>query len=55
MIKVISTMALNGIDGVQATVSLEDQCAKVSLSKPVSDETLAQAVTDAGYTVVSIH
>jgi heavy metal translocating P-type ATPase len=46
--------ALNGIDGVTAKVSLEDKCAYITLSKEVSDQTLTQAVTDAGYEVVSI-
>ena len=46
--------ALNAIDGVSAVVSLEDKNATVILSKDVSDDVLTQAVTDAGYTVVSI-
>ncbi len=46
--------ALNAIDGVSATVSLEDKCAYITLSQDVSDEVLTKAVTDAGYTVVSI-
>ena len=46
--------ALNAIDGVSAVVSLEDKNATVTLSKDVSDDVLTQAVTDAGYTVVSI-
>ena len=46
--------ALNAIDGVSAKVSLEDKCAYLTLSKEVSDQTLTQAVVDAGYEVVSI-
>lgn len=46
--------ALNDMDGVQAVVSLDDKFATVTLSKELSDETLVQAVTDAGYEVVDI-
>lgn len=46
--------ALNALDGVKAKVNLEQKCADVELSAPVSDEALTKAVTDAGYTVVSI-
>jgi Cu+-exporting ATPase len=46
--------ALNEIDGVQATVSLENKNAVASLSKPVSDDVLVKAVTDAGYEVIGI-
>ena len=46
--------ALNDLDGVTAEVSLEGKSATVTLSKDVSDETLAQTVTDAGYEVVDI-
>lgn len=46
--------ALNGIDGVSATVNLEAKTASVSLSKEVSDDVLRKAVEDAGYEVVSI-
>ncbi len=46
--------ALNAIDGVSATVDLAAKTATVTLSADVSDETLTKAVTDAGYTVVSI-
>ena len=42
------------MDGVQAVVSLDDKSATVTLSKELSDETLVQAVTDAGYEVVDI-
>ena len=46
--------ALNEMDGVSATVSLEDKCAEVELSKDISDEELVKVVTDAGYEVVDI-
>lgn len=46
--------ALNEMDGVSATVSLEDKCAEVTLTKDVSDDELVKAVTDAGYEVVDI-
>lgn len=46
--------ALNDLDGVTAEVSLEGKSATVILSKDVSDETLVQTVTDAGYEVVDI-
>lgn len=46
--------ALNDLDGVTAEVSLEGKSATVTLSKDVSDETLVQTVTDAGYEVVDI-
>lgn len=48
------TEALNGIDGVTARVSLAKKCAELTLSKPVSDEILTKAVTEAGYEVTSI-
>ena len=46
--------ALNALDGVSATVSLEDKAATVTLSKDVSDDALRAAVTDAGYEVTGI-
>ncbi len=46
--------ALNEMDGVSATVSLEGKCAEVELSKDISDEELVKVVTDAGYEVVDI-
>lgn len=46
--------ALNGMDGVKATVSLEGKSAEVELSKNISDEELIKVVTDAGYEVVDI-
>ena len=46
--------ALNAMDGVTATVSLEGKSAEVELSKDISDEELVKVVTDAGYEVVDI-
>ena len=46
--------ALNAIDGVTATVDLAAKTATVTLSKDVADEVLKNAVTEAGYEVVSI-
>lgn len=46
--------ALNAIEGVTATVSLEDKAAYLTLDRTVGDEELTRAVTDAGYTVVGI-
>ena len=48
------TEALNAIDGVSAKVSLATKSAEITLTKDVSDETLTDAVTAAGYEVVSI-
>lgn len=44
--------ALNDIDGVTATVDLENKCANIETT--VDDEILTKAVHDAGYTVISI-
>lgn len=46
--------ALNAIEGVSAKVDLEKKSAYLALSAPVSDEILKAAVTDAGYTVISL-
>lgn len=46
--------ALNAIDGVQAKVDLGKKIATVTLSAPVEDEALKNAVTEAGYEVVSV-
>lgn len=46
--------ALNAIDGVQAKVDLGKNIATVTLSAPVEDEALKNAVTEAGYEVVSV-
>lgn len=47
--------ALHQIDGVSASVNLEKAEAVVNLEKDTSDEVLTAAVTEAGYTVVSIN
>lgn len=47
--------ALKAVAGVEnAEVTLEEKKAVVSCSQPVEDSTLIQAVTDAGYEVVSV-
>ncbi len=46
--------ALTAIPGVSAKVNLEAKSADLTLSKPVDDKTLRDAVTGAGYEVVSI-
>ncbi len=46
--------ALNEINGVHATVSLEDACAYVEADESVTDEMLADAVSHAGYEVTEI-
>jgi copper ion binding protein len=46
--------ALNEIDGVEAKVELKKNRAVVTLTKEVDDNTLSNAVTEAGYEVVSV-
>ena len=46
--------ALNELDGISATVSLEKNCAYVTLTKDVSNDTISQAIEKAGYRVTSI-
>lgn len=46
--------ALNALEGVQAVVSLENKNAVCTITGDVSDDTLRQTVTDAGYDVVGI-
>lgn len=46
--------ALNGIDGVKATVDLKNNCAYIELSQDVNDEVLKSAVEQAGYIVKDI-
>ena len=47
--------ALNAVAGVEkAEVTLEEKKAVVTCSQPVEDSALIQAVTDAGYEVVSV-
>lgn len=43
--------ALNGIEGVHATVDLKNNCAYIEADASVSEDVLKQAVEDAGYTV----
>lgn len=45
--------ALNSIDGVTASVDLQNNCANIETE--VSDEVLTNAVTEAGYKVISIN
>ncbi len=45
---------LNEIDGVNAKVELKKNRAIVNLSKEISDQTLKDAVMEAGYEVVSV-
>lgn len=46
--------ALNALNGVSAKVNLKKKTATVDLSGDVSDQTLMNAVKDAGYEPVSI-
>ena len=46
--------ALNGIEGVSAVVSLEENKADITLEKEVSDDVLKAAVEEEGYTVTGI-
>ena len=47
--------AVSAIDGVdKVEMSLEDKSAVLSLSKEVDDKVLTDAVTEAGYEVVSV-
>lgn len=46
--------ALNGIEGVSATVDLEAKTAYAEITGEVSDDVLKKAVEDAGYEVVGI-
>lgn len=46
--------ALNSIEGVKARVDLKKKTATVELSSGVSDQTLKDAVKEAGYEAVSI-
>lgn len=43
--------ALNAIDGVRATVDLQNHCAMIELEKDVDENLLIKAVEEAGYTV----
>ncbi len=46
--------ALNAIEGVKATVDLENKTAKVICDEKISDDVLKNAVEEQGYTVLSI-
>ena len=46
--------ALNDLPGVEATVDLDSKSAAVTCTPDVSDDTLRQAVEDAGYHVTGI-
>lgn len=46
--------ALGALDGVDAEVNLKEEIVQIALSQPVENLRLIQAVTDAGYEVVSI-
>lgn len=46
--------ALNSLDGVSATVDLENNCAKVELSKDVPEDELKQAIADRGFAVTAV-
>jgi copper ion binding protein len=47
--------ALNELDGVEAKVELKKNRAVVNLTKDVEDQVLTDAVTEAGYEVVSVN
>lgn len=44
--------ALNAIDGVSATVNLEEKTATLTLTKEVSDAIIKEAVEDAGFSLI---
>ena len=46
--------ALNALDGVQAKVDLKKKCASVSAPEGVTGQQLRDAVTAAGFEVVSV-
>lgn len=46
---------LNAIEGVSATVNLEEKTATIKLTKEVDNDTLIKTVVDAGYEVVNIN
>ena len=45
---------LNAIDGVNATVDLDSNSAKLILTREISDEALKTAVDNIGYEVVGV-
>ncbi len=48
------TKALNGLEGVSCTVSLEDKAAYITTEGAVSDDAMKQVVIDGGYQVISL-
>ena len=46
--------ALEGFEGVQADVNLEDKAAYIKAPESTDKDALAKAVSDAGYEVVSV-
>ncbi|MBP3447905.1 MAG: heavy-metal-associated domain-containing protein [Clostridia bacterium] len=44
--------ALNAIDGVSATVNLEEKTATLTMETEIADSVISEAVEDAGFTVV---
>lgn len=48
------TKVLNAIDGVSAIVSLEDNCAYITMLKEISDDTFITAITEEDFEVTSI-
>ena len=48
------TKALNDLEGVSATVSLEDKAAYITTDGTTSDEAMIKAVTDGDYKVISL-
>ena len=48
------TKALNGLEGVTCTVSLEDKAAYITTEGKVSDDDMKQVVIDGGYKVISL-
>ena len=45
---------LNGMEGVTATVNLEEGTATCQCADTVTNEMLSKAVTDGGYTVTAV-
>lgn len=46
--------ALHALEGVEASVNLQEKTVYVTLTTPISDDKLKEAITHAGYEVVSI-
>lgn len=49
------TDALNGMEGVTATVNLEDKSATVTMDTEIADDTFKQVIKDAGYECVAVN